>query len=488
MKNTFLRRISAAFALVGLVAPLFPALAAAPPDSLIKGPDAAVYYLAQDGKRYVFPTFKTYASWYSDFSAVQTISLAELESYPLGGNVTYRGGVRLVKITSDPRVYAVSPGAILRWVETEQLATQLYGANWSTKVDDLPDPFFINYTIGSPIMSTGDYSPSASTASSPTIEVDLQQRKGVIVQTPPPQTGTSTTPTTTSTPSTPPSSASSTDFSFTVSKQELQGGDDVLLTGVSNVAAGISKIELFADGQLVKLCTNQSCTGDFTVPISGTKSQYVFEGRLTKLDNTVETSDLTIPVQSDGSSEVQLRLGQSTITPGELASAIVSINPDVAVYRVDISVGNSIVKSCQDGSRQCSWSDYVQGGIGTTYPVFAKVTDNIGRIFTSDTHTLTIGNNDSPAVTVAPAKTLIYTGETVDITVTASDNDGIASQDVMQGTAVLKHCASPAPCTFTAGPYTSVGDQTFTGRAFDTKDFEGDGAPVTVSVETPPSS
>jgi Divergent InlB B-repeat domain len=116
--------------------------------SLIKGSLPAVYYCGADGKRYVFVNDKAYFSWYPDFSTVITLSDADLANIPLGGNITYRPGTRLVKIQSDPKVYAVARGGILRWVSTEAIAAHLYGANWAKMVDDIPDSFFVNYTIG----------------------------------------------------------------------------------------------------------------------------------------------------------------------------------------------------------------------------------------------------------------------------------------------------------------------------------------------------
>ena len=119
--------------------------------SLIKGTPPAVYYCGEDGKRYVFVNDKAYFSWYPDFSTVQTVSDATIASITIGGNVTYRPGTRMVKIQSDPRVYAVARGGVLRWVETEAAAARLYGANWNTTIDDVPDSFFVNYKIGDPI-------------------------------------------------------------------------------------------------------------------------------------------------------------------------------------------------------------------------------------------------------------------------------------------------------------------------------------------------
>lgn len=110
-----------------------------------------VYYYAADGKRYVFPNEKTYFSWYSDFSAVKTISDAEMGAITIGGNVTIRPGTKLVKITTDPKVYAVAPGGMLRWIESEAIATALYGSAWASRVVDVPDGYFVNYTVGASV-------------------------------------------------------------------------------------------------------------------------------------------------------------------------------------------------------------------------------------------------------------------------------------------------------------------------------------------------
>jgi len=117
---------------------------------------SSIYYVASDGKRYVFPNEKIYKSWFPDFSDIQTISYNELISLTLAGNVTYRPGVILVKITTDPKIYAVSSNGTLHWIETEEIAKELYGNNWNLLVDDLPDAFFANYNIGDSINNASD--------------------------------------------------------------------------------------------------------------------------------------------------------------------------------------------------------------------------------------------------------------------------------------------------------------------------------------------
>lgn len=127
------------------------AASAATAGDLIKASGPAVYYFAADGKRYVFPNEKSYFSWFMDFSGVRTISDTELASIFIGGNVTIRPGTKLVKIQTDPKVYAVTLGGVLHWVESEAVATTLYGANWAQRVVDVPDSFFVNYTIGTSV-------------------------------------------------------------------------------------------------------------------------------------------------------------------------------------------------------------------------------------------------------------------------------------------------------------------------------------------------
>lgn len=124
------------------------------PGSLITAPSTdAVYYCGADGKRYVFPTSKVYFSWYENFSDVVEIGDAILAQIPLGGNVRYRPGVRMIKIETDPKTYAVDKGGVLRWVTTPEIAASMYGKNWSQFIDDIAPTFFINYTIGEPITS-----------------------------------------------------------------------------------------------------------------------------------------------------------------------------------------------------------------------------------------------------------------------------------------------------------------------------------------------
>lgn len=108
----------------------------------------AVYILGLDGYRHAFPTEREFISWSLSFDDVETVDDATLAAYSLGGNVTIRPGTYLVKLQTNPKVFAVEPSGILRWVSSESVAIQLYGTDWASRVVDVSDAFWGNYTVG----------------------------------------------------------------------------------------------------------------------------------------------------------------------------------------------------------------------------------------------------------------------------------------------------------------------------------------------------
>lgn len=142
----------------------------------------AVYYYGKDGFRYVFPNTKTYFTWYENFDDVKWISDEDLGKIQIGGNVTYKPGEKMVKITSDPKTYAVDEGGTLRWITTEEAAVELYGSDWNTKIDDVPDAFFSNYEMGSDIASADDFNRTSIMDSVASINDNKELKAPVVVR------------------------------------------------------------------------------------------------------------------------------------------------------------------------------------------------------------------------------------------------------------------------------------------------------------------
>lgn len=115
-------------------------------------PDStAVYYITEQEERWVFPDETTYFTWFMDFNDVEQLTCEELTSYAFGGVMTYQPGTNLITLRSTNDVYAVEPEGMLRLIESEEQAIDLYGPLWWTRVRDLDDSFWPAYTIGEPL-------------------------------------------------------------------------------------------------------------------------------------------------------------------------------------------------------------------------------------------------------------------------------------------------------------------------------------------------
>jgi len=162
MKNAFKKAFTGAVAVLTImwsigIAAYVPTAQAATAGDVIKGTTlSTVYYYGSDGSRYAFPNEKTYFSWYSDFSGVETISDSDLAAITLAGNIVYRPGSHWIKIQSDPKTYAVTTEGTIRWIETEDVAVGLAGADWNAFIDDVSDTFFVDYTVGTSLMTADD--------------------------------------------------------------------------------------------------------------------------------------------------------------------------------------------------------------------------------------------------------------------------------------------------------------------------------------------
>ena len=115
-----------------------------------------VYFVGLDGSRHTFPNGETLVSWSYSFDQIfglilDNTTLEQLGAFPLGKNMTIRPGTYMVKIVHDPKVYAVEPGGILRWVTSEAVASELYGDDWNKQIVDVDEAFWKNYTVGAPI-------------------------------------------------------------------------------------------------------------------------------------------------------------------------------------------------------------------------------------------------------------------------------------------------------------------------------------------------
>lgn len=109
---------------------------------------SGIYYIDEDMVRHPFwdaNSFFTYADSWND---VVWVTDATLPTMTLGSPMLPKEGVVLVKIQSDPKVYAIDNDNTLRWVPDETTALSLYGTNWADYVIDLEPTTFARYSVG----------------------------------------------------------------------------------------------------------------------------------------------------------------------------------------------------------------------------------------------------------------------------------------------------------------------------------------------------
>jgi len=129
------------------------------------------YYVGSNLKRYVFTTQQTYFTWYPASARIKKIDRKKLEAIPLGGNVTYRPGMRIITFATDPTHYVVGHGGTLHEATSSQL-NGYYGKNWKERVDVLEEYYLPDYRMEGSIRLSSSYSPLEEYASSKTISHD----------------------------------------------------------------------------------------------------------------------------------------------------------------------------------------------------------------------------------------------------------------------------------------------------------------------------
>lgn len=127
--------------------------------SFIRSPGfETVYFVGSDGKRHPLWDRQTFFTWNDSWDDVTWVTDATLPTLPLGEALPPKPGVVLVKVQSDPRVYAAESGgdpwrATLREIAAEEVAAATYGALWQAYVIDVEPTLFSHYERGETIVS-----------------------------------------------------------------------------------------------------------------------------------------------------------------------------------------------------------------------------------------------------------------------------------------------------------------------------------------------
>ena len=107
-----------------------------------------IYYVDEYAVRHPFWDANTFFSYADSFDEVVWVTDATLPLLDLGDPMLPAVGVALIKVQTDPKVYAIDSDSVLRWIPDETTATALYGVDWADYVIDLESTIFARFTVG----------------------------------------------------------------------------------------------------------------------------------------------------------------------------------------------------------------------------------------------------------------------------------------------------------------------------------------------------
>lgn len=424
MKRFTFARLSGSLVTLAVLSGLLPAAVhAQPANFLIKASGPAVYYHADDGKRYVFPSEAIYKSWYPDYTQVALINDQQLAAIPLGGNVTYKPGSTLVKITTDPRVYAVSRYGLLHWVTSEAIATQLYGAQWNKHVVDVPDSFFVNYIVSYPIETAIQYNQAQELAVANPGE-NIKPASYI----PPPQP-----------PANPDAAVNPGTLSVNLSSSSAVLNQTVTVyASVQNSSLPITKVEIYKTSQTMPLTTCvgvNNCSYTFfisTAPLTETFTAIAYDSKGTKL--AIADASRPVLTVNAASDQVQITATPQDTTVGTSVSfrSIATKQNQVASHKIYALIPGEPVpvlwKEC-GATLECAGSTPFY----RTTNLYSQISVN-GQMYVSPTITVTVVGGTPPKPSLAvighPA------ANQTEIFVTAPYGDTIKETLIKDGTSL----------------------------------------------------
>ncbi len=115
---------------------------------------STVYFIDALGVRHPFFNAQEFLTYGISFANTRVVSDATLPYLQLGTPMLPKPGVVLVKIVSNPRVYAIEVNPLdqfrprLRWIPDEATAIALYGQNWAQFVIDIDETQLFRFGFG----------------------------------------------------------------------------------------------------------------------------------------------------------------------------------------------------------------------------------------------------------------------------------------------------------------------------------------------------
>jgi hypothetical protein len=175
-----------------------------------------------------------------------------------------------------------------------------------------------------------------------------------------------------------------------------------------------------------------------------------------------------------------VRLPRNDLEPSSAREVIATATNGFTAHFFDIYLDGGVVQGCID-QQECRYTAPETSPIGTHHTIYVIATDANGQTFRSETRTLAVVANDSPVTGILVGKTSVLQGETVDVHVSAADNDGIQETRIMVDGTMVKTCSLPI-CDAIVGPWRETRTVEIVGSAKDSLGAQSFATSTTIAV------
>jgi chitodextrinase len=273
-------------------------------------------------------------------------------------------------------------------------------------------------------------------------------------------------------------------------------GDAIAITADASDADGsVSKVEFFANSIKIGEKTNAPFTITWTGAAAGTYSltAKATDNKGAEKTSTAVAVTVTKKVVTDTTANenpvVALTepIANSTFTEGETVKLTATASDaDGSVAKIEFYAENVKIGEATTAPYTINWTNVAKG----TYSITAKATDNQDgtAVSTASSITVTAKPNQNPSIAISsPAGNASFTeGESVTISVNATDSDGsIAKVEFFAGTTKIGETTT-APFAFN---WTNLGTGTYslTAKATDNQNGSVTSEAVSVTVKAKPA-
>lgn len=222
-------------------------------------------------------------------------------------------------------------------------------------------------------------------------------------------------------------------------------------------STGIWYVNIYFDGFLMRRCEFSPCGADVQ---TGTKPEYTAVAEFVWSDYQKFYVTTTVPTTA-GAAGVTVTVTNPEIKPGSQREVILDVDSSFVARTIDIFLDGNNVRGCND-VQQCRYTAQETSPAGTVHTVYGIARDANGFTRQSATKTFRVETNPRPVVTVTPGKTTMLRGETIDVTVSASDEDGVSYTEITTTDGTFTKRCTGSYCTAqvirgTAGTFRFIG-------------------------------